>query len=76
MGLVLWIALHGLIVSRLLAGARRERRWALPTRFHTWLLAFYVLAMVMTTVQPWLEFSYGAVPFYVLVGYGIGLSRS
>ena len=32
------------------------------------------MAVVATTAQPWLEFSYGTIPFYILLGYGVGLA--
>jgi hypothetical protein len=75
-GLLCWTAMNLYIVARFVIGLRR-RRHAVPlfSDLVVWLLMFYVFSMMTTMVQPWLEFSYGAVPFYVLLGFALGLIR-
>jgi hypothetical protein len=41
--------------------------------FRLWFLAYFFVCLFHTSVQPWLEFSFGSIPFYVILGYGISL---
>ena len=39
------------------------------------LFVFLLLGLLYTSVQPWLEFSYGAIPFFVIAGFTLGYLR-
>lgn len=39
------------------------------------LFVFLLLGLLYTSVQPWLEFSYGAIPFFVVAGFTLGYLR-
>jgi hypothetical protein len=74
-GLVLWIVMHGRIACLFLRTILRRSASGVEHRLILWLSVCYVLGMVFTTFQPWLEFSYGAIPFYVFLGFALGLMR-
>lgn len=38
-----------------------------------WLFISYLSGMLLASVQPWLEFSYGAIPFFTTIGFSLGL---
>ncbi|MFB3104782.1 MAG: hypothetical protein ACE1ZA_07630, partial [Pseudomonadales bacterium] len=38
-----------------------------------WCFLFYVLGLFVTSIQPRLEFSYGAIPFSLIVGFALGV---
>lgn len=38
-----------------------------------WILVYFACGIVLTTFQPWLEFPYGTIPFYIVIGYSIGI---
>jgi hypothetical protein len=40
-----------------------------------WLFMFYVVQLVLSTVQPSLEFSHCALPFYFLLGLGLAVTQ-
>jgi len=74
-GMLLW-ALMNLRISALLWRAlKRSPKRSASYDVTLWCFLFYVLGMLLTTVQPWLEFSYGAVPFFLLVGFAMGLGK-
>lgn len=75
-GFAIWIFLHGRIFFLLLKSIRKIDRQDSLYNIHLWFFLTYVLCIVFTSVQPWLEFSYGAIPFYVIVGYAIYLAKS
>lgn len=74
-GLVLWVLMNAQFVRLLLTGVRRSTVGSPERGLFIWLVAYFTLAVVTTTVQPWLEFSYGAIPFYMFMGLGMGLKR-
>jgi len=74
-GLAFWTLFHLSIIARFLrALLLRPRLDAKMRALILWLFLFYVLAMIVTTVQPYLEFSYGAIPFYFFVGLALGIT--
>ncbi len=75
-GLVFWVLFHVCILRRFFQ-ALRQRRFLHEklSRFILWLFVFYVLSMIVTSVQPLLDFSYGAIPFYFLMGVALGLAQ-
>jgi len=75
-GLVLWIVMHGRIAYLFLRTILRGSASGVKHQLTLWLSVCYMLGMIFTTFQPWLEFSYGAIPFYVLLGFALGLIRS
>jgi hypothetical protein len=40
-----------------------------------WLFMFYVVQLILSTVQPSLEFSHCALPFYFLLGLGLAITQ-
>ncbi len=74
-GFAFWALLHWHIVRMFLSELRRARRLPMHRDVYAWLFSFYVLGLFLTSVQPWLEFSHGAIPFYLLLGFAFGLRR-
>ncbi len=72
-GFAIWAFVHARILSAFAQGLRASREEPAARSLSLWLLMFYALGMLFTTVEPWLEFSYGAVPFFTLVGFAMGL---
>jgi hypothetical protein len=75
-GLALWTLFHLSIIARFLRALLLRPRLEPKMRaLILWLFLFYVLAMIVTTVQPYLEFSYGAIPFYFIMGVALAVTR-
>lgn len=74
-GFIIWGFMHWKILSLFIRSLRNFRKGSIVHDVILWLFLFYVLGMLMTSVQPWLEFSYGAIPFYTLMGFSLGLLR-
>ncbi len=74
LGFLVWLLMHWRILTSLLRFLRSCRRETLNHDLALWLLLFYVLGVVLTTFQPWLEFSYGAIPFYFFVGFALAMA--
>ncbi len=69
-GLAIWLLFQILLLKRFL-GALKTRQSAKAHDLILWLLVFYVLAFVLSMVQPALEFSHYAVPLYFIVGFSL-----
>lgn len=76
LGFLLWLLMHWRILTALLRSLRSFDRETPSRDLALWLFLFYVLGVVFTTFQPWLEFSYGAVPFYFFVGMALALAHA
>ncbi len=72
-GAFLWMGLHWQILKRFLGGLRRYTRGSFAHDLVLWCFLFYVLGLFVTSIQPWLEFSYGAIPFSLIVGFALGV---
>src|SRR5437870_13780578 len=75
-GLLVWLVFLVSVTRRFVHAIRR--RVEADDGVHQlvlWLFFFFVLAMIQTSVQPALEFSHGAIPFYFLVGFALGVMR-
>ncbi len=75
-GALLWILCHISIMRSFLRGlGKRAAISKESSDLLLWLFIFYVLSMIFTSVQPHLEFSYGAIPFYFFTGLALGITR-
>ncbi len=73
-GLAIWLLFQILLLKRFL----RALKAAHDRETHDlilWLLVFYVLAFVLSMVQPALEFSHYAVPLYFIVGFALKIMQ-
>jgi hypothetical protein len=75
-GLACWLLLHLSFSLLCLRAMKRTAPGSFARLLFLWLFLFYLTGMLLTTTEPWLEFSYGAIPFYTVMGYTIGLLRS
>jgi O-antigen ligase len=76
-GFAVWIAFHLCLIRRFLY-AFRQRPYCDDKRlsaFVLWLFLAYVLFMIGSLVEASFEFPSGAVPFYFLMGFALGLMR-
>jgi hypothetical protein len=74
-GFIIWVMLQIRFVVSIVRCIRFQPRGSLLHAFGLWFMIFYGVWMMFTSTQPYLEFSHGAVPFYVVMGYVIGLDR-
>ena len=75
-GAVLWLLLHLAILWRFAQAFRNRHIMPQTTwRILVWLFLNYVFSLMVTSVQPYLEFSYGAIPFYFVTGFALGMVR-
>ena len=75
-GLAIWAFFHFLIVRRFVHVLRRRSQLDKKhSDLMLWLFIFYILSMLVISVQPYLEFSFGAIPFYFLMGFALGFMR-
>jgi hypothetical protein len=71
-----WLAFHFFILRSFYKGLRaRSRLDDVTADLLLLLFCLYLLFMVTTSVQPLLEFSHGAVPFFFLMGIAMGIVR-
>lgn len=40
--------------------------------FEVWVFLYFITGLLLTAFQPWLEFPYGTIPFFSILGYSIG----
>jgi hypothetical protein len=76
LGLSIWL-LFVLLVLRRFVRAIRGRIWADDriSRLTLFLFLYFALSLLLTCVQPALEFSHVALPFFFLVGCALGMMR-
>lgn len=75
-GFAVWIAFHFCIIKRFIHAIRRRHHYDKRlAAFVLWLFLFYVLFMIGSLVEAAFEFPSGAVPFYFLMGFALGLMR-
>jgi hypothetical protein len=77
LGLSIWMLFVSGVLKRLWIGVREAReRGAVSCPLRLWLLAFSVLGLLDSMVQPYFEFSHSAIPFYFLMGVALGINPS
>ncbi|HZQ51582.1 MAG TPA: O-antigen ligase family protein [Bryobacteraceae bacterium] len=69
LGLSVWLVLQVLLFKRFFRALRVQEHYL--HGLILWLLMFYIVALLMSMVQPALEFSHYAVPFYFIVGFSL-----
>jgi O-antigen ligase len=73
-GLSIWLLFLSIVMKRLWNAAHQAGRVAGASRpLGLWLLAFCVLGLLDSMVQPYFEFSHCAVPFFFLLGVALGI---
>ena len=75
MGLAAWLLFILLVCTRYVRYIRNANASAQISSLMVWLLCAFVVALLQASVQPSLEFSSGACPFYFLAGLGLGIIR-
>lgn len=72
-GLMVWFWFIATLLACVVTAVRMARMsQPLAQRQLLALLVFLLLGLFYTTVQPWLEFTYGAIPFFVIAGFALG----
>jgi O-antigen ligase len=76
-GFALWIAFHFCLIKRFINVLRQRSSYDDKRLFALvlWFFLFYVLFMIGSLVEGPFEFPSGAVPFYFLMGFALGLMR-
>jgi len=76
-GFMLWIAFQFFLIKDFLRTIRRRSTFEdkHAAAFVLWAFLFYVLFMISSLVEPLFEFPSGAVPFYFLIGFALGVMR-
>jgi O-antigen ligase len=74
-GLSIWLLFIVLVFARYVGFLRMPDTSAEFSSLVVWLLCTLVLSLLLASVQPSLEFSHGASPFYFLSGFGLGIIR-
>lgn len=74
LGLVVWAGFHLSLLKRF-TRAFYARAYLDDKSFTLvlWLFLLYLILMIDMSVQPGLEFSFGAIPFYFLMGFALGV---
>ena len=76
LGIGFWIAFNLILLTRFLKALRNRRSMDPFSRnLAIWFFLFYMLLFLEWSVQPGLEFSAGAITFYMLAGFGVGILR-
>jgi O-antigen ligase len=75
-GFILWVAFHACLLSRFLYAYRQRHSCDKKLyAFLLWFFLFYVVFMVGSFVESPFEYPAHAIPFYFLMGFGLGLIR-
>jgi O-antigen ligase len=72
-GLSLWLLFIGLIFLRFVRALRMRSASGEATTTLLWLFLCFLLFLLTASVQPTFEFSHGSMPFYFMLGMGIGI---
>jgi hypothetical protein len=75
-GLSIWLLFIGLVIVRYVRFLRTPYITAGVSTLVLWLFVQFILTLLDASVQPALEFSHGAIPFYFLLGLGFATMRS
>lgn len=75
LGFALWVFLNGRIAYVFLRAATCQSSDEASREYVVWFFLFYILGMVYASLQAWLEFTHGAVPYFLIVGYGFHVAR-
>jgi O-antigen ligase len=75
-GILFWVAFHFFVIKEFVYAYRHRRSCDKRVyAFVLWLFLFYVICMIASFVEAQFEFPRTAVPFYFLIGFGLGLIR-
>lgn len=74
-GIAIWGIMQWKVFSLFIRSLRNTRQNSFKHNLFLWLFLFYIISMLYTSVQPWLEFSYGAIPFFTIIGFTLGLGE-
>jgi len=75
LGLSIWVLFVAGLLKRLWQGVREAvQRRAVSCPLRLWFLAFAMLGLLVSMVQPYFEFSHSAIPFYFLMGVALGIN--
>ena len=73
LGFLLWAFINLRIVYLFICSLWKNPKNTFEHALKLWLFLFYITSMILASLQPWLEFSYGAIPFYIVLGFSLGI---
>lgn len=76
-GFAMWILFHLCLIARFIGGLRQRRHCQDKqlSALLLWLFLYYVIFMIVSLVEAAFEYPSGAVPFYFLMGFALGVMR-
>jgi hypothetical protein len=74
-GSLFWFLLNLRIFTLFIKSLKNTRKKTFNRDLFHWFFLFYILGMLLTSVQPWLEFSFGSIPFFMMIGFALGMMR-
>lgn len=75
-GFLIWAFINIRIVYLFIRSLFKTPRESFGYTLILWLFLFYITSMILASLQPWLEFSYGAIPSYIVLGFSLGILTS
>jgi len=76
LGLSIWLLFVCTVMKRLWNAARQSGKvGGVYSSLRLWWVAFCVLGLLDSLVQPYFEFSHSSVPFFFLLGVALGINR-
>jgi len=71
-GFLVWAFINARIMYLFIRSLRKDPKDTFEHALKLWLFLFYITGMILASVQPWLEWSFGAIPFYIVLGFTLG----
>ena len=72
-GFLLWAFINVRIIYLFIRSLWNDPKEPFEHALKFWLFLFYITGIILASLQPWLEFSYGAIPFYIVLGFSLAI---
>jgi O-antigen ligase len=70
-GFIIWIFIQARFVFLFVRSLRKKKKDSLEHALTLWLFLFFISGIIIASFQPWIEWPFGAIPFFIVSGFAL-----
>ena len=70
-GFIIWIYIQARFVFLFVRSLRGKKKGSFEHALKLWLFLFFISGIIIASFEPWIEWPFGAIPFFIVLGFAL-----
>jgi hypothetical protein len=70
-GFAIWLYIQARFVFLFVRSLRKKKKDSFEYELALWLFLFFITGIILASFQPWIEWPFGAIPFFIVLGFAL-----